>query len=475
MRILILALFALTAVLPTQPALAGKAPSRSISKSPSKLFAQRKSSRGPVVIHMNSPAAADQSRIIDTNLEQGCLTTEQKRLLTWQLGIEEQELQHFLLDANPIEPQVRSNECLHYASAVAPKGEVNSLAVLSRASTADQPIALFMSKASNEEKPVIRRLELPMLSQFQNEFSLPAGDLESLSAEQLAKIPLHLRWELGLLIRQMLAKLSAPANYQLRVVLGKDNSAEQGLEKILAIELIDTFRGIVKDRVVWFERANQPGAYFSTTSGTDYERALWYSPTRHVGISRGVGESVTTVRRQVPTYARGKKKPRVAIRSFSYRGQHIGIDFVAPSGTAVHAVADAEVVFASPMGGYGNLVILSHGQDYETYYAHLSGFAPNMVPGKKVMRGEEIAYVGSTGFSTGPHLHFELRKEKRYINPFDKQTSLDFWSLLPQEHEQILALMLSLDFTRDLNSKAELAGKVIPQAVQPVYIKVNNR
>lgn len=464
MRIHLLAFLILSAMLAAQPSFAGRVPLK-----------QRHATRGPVVIQMNSPAAADPSRIIDTNLEQGCLTTEQKRLLTWQLGIEEQELQHFLLDAHPIEPQVRGNECLHYASAVAPKGEVNSLAVLSRASTADQPIALFMSKASSEDKPVIRRLELPMLSQSLTEFNLPAADIESLSAQQLEKIPPHLRWELGLLTRQMVAKLTAPANYQLRVVLEKGKSPEQGSEKILAIELIDTLRGSVKDRVVWFERANQPGAYFSTASGTDYERALWYSPTRHVHISRGVGESVTTVHRQVATMARGKKKPRFAIRSFSYRGQHIGIDFVAPAGTPVHAVADAEVVFASPMGGYGNLVILRHGQDYETYYAHLSGFAPNMVLGKKVLRGEEIAFVGSTGFSTGPHLHYELRKEKRYINPFDKQTSLDFWSLLPQEHEQILALMLSLDFTRELNSKAELAGKVVPQPLQPVYIKVNNR
>jgi murein DD-endopeptidase MepM/ murein hydrolase activator NlpD len=467
MRILILALFAIAVALPTQSALAGKKPFKAAK--------QRQSARGPVVIRMNSPEAANQSRIIDTNLEQGCLTTEQKRLLTWQLGIEEQELQHFLLDANPIEPQVRGKECLHYASAVAPKGDVNSLAVLSRASTADQPIALLMSKSASEEKPVIRRLELPMLSRSLSEFNLSAVDLESQSSEQLEKIPMHLRWELGLLIRQMIAKLTSPASYQLRVVLEKQKLPEQSAEKILAIELIDSLRGTVKDRVVWFERSNQPGAYFSTVSGTDYERALWYSPTRHVNISRGVGESVTTVRRQVLTQARGKKKPRLAIRSFSYRGQHIGIDFVAPAGTPVHAVADAEVVFASPMGGYGNLVILSHGQDYETYYAHLSGFAPGIVTGKKIMRGEEVAYVGSTGFSTGPHLHFELRKEKRYINPFDKQTALEFWSLRPQEHEQMLALMLALDFTRDMNRNTAHAGTLVPQSLSPGYIKVDNR
>lgn len=467
MRILILAFLALTVALPSQSALAGKAPAKSAK--------HRKSARGPVVIRMNSPEAADKSYIVDTNLEQGCLTTEQKRLLTWQLGVQEQELQHFLLDANPVEPQVRGTECLHYASAFAPKGDVNSLAVLSRASTAEQPIALFMSKAAHEDKPVIRRMDLPMLSRSLSEFNFPASDLESLSTEQLENIPSYLRWELGLLIRQMIAKLSAPANHQLRVVLEKEKSREAGSEKILAIELIDTLRGTVKDRVVWFEREGQPGAYFSTASGTAYERALWYSPTRHVNISRGVGESVTTVHRQVPTRARGKKKPRFAIRSFSYRGQHIGIDFVAPAGTAVHAVADAEVVFASPMGGYGNLVILSHGQGYETYYAHLSGFAQDLVPGKKVLRGEEIAYVGSTGFSTGPHLHYELRKEKRYINPFDKQTSLEFWGLRPEEHEQMLAIMLSLDFTRDMNSGAAHASNLIPQTMVPLYVKAKNR
>lgn len=464
MRIFFIVFFIFSAVLSATTALAGTSSSKSAK--------HRASSRGPVVIRMHSPAAADQSLIIETHLEQGCLTNEQKRTLTWQLGIEEQELQHFLLDANPVEPQIRGKECLHYATAVAPKGDVNSLAVLSRASTADQPIALFMSKAASEEKPVIRRLELPMLSRSLTELSLPAHDLDTLAAEQIEQIPPHLRWELGLLVRQMIARLTSPDTHQLRVVLEK--LPERALDKILAVELIDTRKGTVKDRVIWFDRSEQRGAFFSTTSGTDYARMLWYSPTRHVNISRGVGQSVTTVRRQVVTHARGKKKPRLAVRSFSYRGQHIGIDFVAPAGTPVHAVADGEVVFASTMGGYGNLVILSHGQGYETYYAHLSGFAPDLVTGKKVLRGEEIAFVGSTGFSTGPHLHYELRKDKRYINPFDKQTSLEFWSLSPEEHEPMLALMLLLDLTREMNGKAEHASKALPQSVSTGYIRVNN-
>lgn len=465
MRALLLVFFVFSTVLSATTVIAGSTLSKSAK--------HRSSSRGPVVIRLHSPPAADRSPVIDTHLDQGCLTNDQRRTLTWQLGIEEQELQHFLLDANPVEPQVRGKECLHYATAVAPKGDVNSLAVLSHASTAEQPIALFMSKSTNEDRPSVRRLELPLLSQPLTEFNLSASDFEALPTEQLDQVPYHLRWELGLLVRQMIAQLVAPSNHQLRVVLRK--SDQQDLEKILAVELIDTVRGAIKDRVVWFERPEQRGAFFSTVTGTDYERALWYSPTRHVNISRGVGESVTTVRRPVVTQARGKKKPRVAVRSFSYRGQHIGVDFVAPAGTPVHAVADAEVVFAGPMGGYGNLVILNHGQDYETYYAHLSGFAPDLVPGKKVLRGEEIAYVGSTGFSTGPHLHYELRKEKRYINPFDKQNSLEFWSLRPEDHERVLALMLTLDFIREPQAKADRAGITPPLPPASRYMKVNGR
>jgi murein DD-endopeptidase MepM/ murein hydrolase activator NlpD len=115
--------------------------------------------------------------------------------------------------------------------------------------------------------------------------------------------------------------------------------------------------------------------------------------------------------------ARGKKKPRFTIRSFSYRGQHIGIDFVAPAGTAVHAVADAEVVFASPMGGYGNLVILAHANGVTTVYGHLNSFASSMRKGARVNQGDVIGTVGMTGLATGPHLHFEFRISGVHMDP----------------------------------------------------------
>jgi murein DD-endopeptidase MepM/ murein hydrolase activator NlpD len=88
---------------------------------------------------------------------------------------------------------------------------------------------------------------------------------------------------------------------------------------------------------------------------------------------------------------------------------HTGVDFGAPTGTRVKATGDATVAFAGGKGGYGNLVILRHQNGYETYYAHLSAFAPGIRPGRSISQGEVIAYVGTTGASTGPHLHYEVR------------------------------------------------------------------
>jgi murein DD-endopeptidase MepM/ murein hydrolase activator NlpD len=83
----------------------------------------------------------------------------------------------------------------------------------------------------------------------------------------------------------------------------------------------------------------------------------------------------------------------------------------------VKATGDATVKFAGRKGGYGNLVILRHNNGYETYYAHLSAFAPGIRPGRAVGQGQVIAYVGSTGASTGPHLHYEVRIAGKPHNP----------------------------------------------------------
>lgn len=96
---------------------------------------------------------------------------------------------------------------------------------------------------------------------------------------------------------------------------------------------------------------------------------------------------------------------------------HNGIDYAAATGTPVRAAASGTVTFVGSKGANGNLVVLSHAQGYETFYAHLSRFATGLKAGAKVSQRQVIAYVGSTGRSTGPHLHFSLKRGGKFIDP----------------------------------------------------------
>jgi LysM repeat protein len=94
---------------------------------------------------------------------------------------------------------------------------------------------------------------------------------------------------------------------------------------------------------------------------------------------------------------------------------HTGLDFRASFGKTVFAAATGKVVFAGVGGGYGNLIIIHHNKEYNTYYGHLSEILVKV--GEKVRRGQLIGKVGSTGHATGPHLHFEIRRNGKAINP----------------------------------------------------------
>ena len=99
------------------------------------------------------------------------------------------------------------------------------------------------------------------------------------------------------------------------------------------------------------------------------------------------------------------------------RRPHLGVDYGAPRGTPIVATADGKVIRASRKGGYGKTIILRHGQNYRTLYAHLSRYAKGLRKGKWVKKGQVIGYVGSTGLSTGPHLHYEIHVDGKARNP----------------------------------------------------------
>jgi murein DD-endopeptidase MepM/ murein hydrolase activator NlpD len=96
---------------------------------------------------------------------------------------------------------------------------------------------------------------------------------------------------------------------------------------------------------------------------------------------------------------------------------HEGIDYAAPIGTPIWAVADGKVIYQGWGGGFGNLIKIRHRSGYVSYYAHLSAFAQGLGVGKEVQQKQVIGYVGSTGLSTGPHLHYEVGIGTNVVDP----------------------------------------------------------
>ena len=137
-------------------------------------------------------------------------------------------------------------------------------------------------------------------------------------------------------------------------------------------------------------------------------------------------------------------EPRITSR-FSYRRlhpvlggvrPHLGVDYGAPTGTPVIAVATGTVVSAGRSGGSGNMVRLRHTNGYETYYLHLSAFGSGIRRGRRVFQGQEVGKVGSTGLATGPHLDYRMRKNGTFVNPLLEHRELPPGDPVPDEHAE---------------------------------------
>jgi murein DD-endopeptidase MepM/ murein hydrolase activator NlpD len=138
---------------------------------------------------------------------------------------------------------------------------------------------------------------------------------------------------------------------------------------------------------------------------------------------------------------------------------HKGVDYAAPKGTPIKVTGDGRVTFRGVKGGYGNVVIVQHGSEYSTLYAHLSGFAKGVNTGTRVRQGQTIGYLGMTGLATGPHLHYEFLVNGVHRNPLkvkfpdalpiDKRYRRDF-----EQHAE--TLMAQLELVRERNSQVAL-------------------
>jgi murein DD-endopeptidase MepM/ murein hydrolase activator NlpD len=149
---------------------------------------------------------------------------------------------------------------------------------------------------------------------------------------------------------------------------------------------------------VWFDEpaSKQGGGYYSF-DGKSLKKAFLKSPLEFSRVSSGFSM-------------------RVHPLSGQWR-KHQGVDFAAPVGTPIRAAGDGVVDFIGTQNGYGNVVEIKHWNNYSTLYAHMSRFSSGMKKGAKVNQGEVIGYVGMTGWSTGPHLHYEFRVSNQPRDP----------------------------------------------------------
>jgi len=172
------------------------------------------------------------------------------------------------------------------------------------------------------------------------------------------------------------------------------NDTRYGNGRILAAEFVN--RGKVY-RAIRHEKDNGESDYYSP-NGNSMRKAFLRAPVDFRRIS-----SRFTKERFHPVL--GKKRP------------HRGVDYAAATGTPIKAAGDGRVIFRGTKGGYGRTVILKHGSQYTTLYAHLSRFRSKVKNGTRVKQGQTIGYVGKSGLATGPHLHYEFRVNNRHRNP----------------------------------------------------------
>jgi murein DD-endopeptidase MepM/ murein hydrolase activator NlpD len=197
--------------------------------------------------------------------------------------------------------------------------------------------------------------------------------------------------------------------------------AAQEFSSLLFLEVLKAMRAATPPEGLFENEALSRDVY---TAMMDTEIARVMAQRDTTGFTQMVEKSLdkTTAQPQQPNQlhdaAHGVVSSAFGMRTDPFNGSvkfHQGVDIAAPAGTPVKAAADGKVVFSGQLAGYGNLVEVDHGNGWVTRYGHN---AANLVAaGAEVKAGQTVGLVGSTGRATGPHVHFEVRKAGKAVNP----------------------------------------------------------
>ena len=402
--------------------------------------ASKSNSLNPALSQSKDPSEVDldSASNLDYRVVQGCLRRNfNEDNLPASIGIDNRQLSEFFKTQTKTFFNRMRGDCIPYAAAFGSRNRFDSLSIMN-GPLQDSKTEVWTFTPSAFGGFLIQQDYLKNESQNLTELRIPLRDVLYDPRKVGDMLPVELVWELNSLIKQIYPEEnSSLENTNSIVRLIVDFGDRERWAQIWATEIIDPVNKEVFASAYWVERNDIPGGFF-TGSGESLERSFWTNPLSYRRISRGVGSVRASSKRPSSNAPATEAAPKQRYRT------HMGIDYAAPSGTPIFSVANGRVIHLGYSGAFGNLIILEHPGNYHTYYAHLSNYNVELAVGNEVRRGLEIGYVGSTGRSTGPHLHFELRKNGVYIDPYGLKTQLDLWSMRNNESGQLTREILLL-------------------------------
>ena len=403
--------------------------------------ASKSNSLNPALFQRKDPSEVDldSASNLDYRIAQGCLRRNfNEDNLPASIGIDNRQFSEFFKTQTKTFFDRMRGDCIPYAAAFGSRNRFDSLSIMN-GPIQDSKTEVWTFTPSAFSGFLVQQDYLRNESKNLTELRIPLRDVLYDPRKVGDLLPVELVWELNSLIKQIYPEEnSSLENTNSIVRLIVDFGDRERWAQIWATEIIDPVNKEVFASAYWVDRNDIPGGFF-TGSGESLERSFWTNPLSYRRISRGVG-SVRASSKRPSSNASTAQAPPPKQR---YR-THMGIDYAAPIGTPIFSVANGRVAHIGYSGAFGNLIILEHPGNYHTYYAHLSNYNVELTVGNEVRRGLEIGYVGSTGRSTGPHLHFELRKNGIYVDPYGIKTQLDLWSMRNNESGQLTREILLL-------------------------------
>lgn len=240
-------------------------------------------------------------------------------------------------------------------------------------------------------------------------------------SREMIEPEVHTRYATGT-INSSLSAAGADAGISYGMVIEMANIFGYDIDFARQIREGDSFEVLFEEKLVDGERVgtNPIKAARFTNRGKVYTAIRYTDRNGVASYYRADGESMRKAFIRTPVeFARisSRFNPNRRHPVLNKIRAHNGVDYAAPTGTPIMATGDGRVVHVGRKGGYGNTVVIQHGRQYQTLYAHMSRYANGIRNGSHVSQGQVIGYVGMTGLATGPHLHYEFQINGRHVDP----------------------------------------------------------